>query len=206
MNVQTFVLGPLENNAYVVEGEGQRSVIIDAPMGPDELIAYLKKKKLVPEAVLITHSHFDHINGLAEIKKEWPLPVYVHKEEFGFLADPALNGTVLFGYGPGNNVPADKSFTDNEVLLFAGLEIRAIHTPGHSPGGSCFFVGDFLFSGDTLFRLSVGRTDIPGGNTKVLLKSIREKLFTLPDEVLVLPGHMGSSKIGFEKKRNPFAD
>lgn len=204
MHVESFVLGPLENNAYILWENGPSCVIIDAPEGIEEIDSFLTKHNLRPEACLLTHGHFDHITGLAHLRKQWNLRVLIHAEDADALIRPELNGSAFFG----EPLPPDRGaagrFTDGEVLDVAGCKIRVIHTPGHTAGGCCFLADSILFSGDTLFRRSVGRTDFPGASHKKIVQSIQEKLFSLPDATQVLSGHGARSTIGEEKQQNPF--
>ncbi len=203
MNVKSFVLGPLDNNAYVVHNSDNSCVVIDAPSDIETLLDYVNEKKLKVEAILLTHSHFDHIGGLDLLTQKTSAPVYIHKSEEHYLTDPELNGSTFFSV-PFKTKPADNVFEHGTILNIAGMEIKIIHTPGHTPGGSCFLIGDNLFSGDTLFRFSIGRTDLPGSSTKDIIDSINKKLFTLPKETSVWPGHGRGTNMGQEKRLNPF--
>jgi glyoxylase-like metal-dependent hydrolase (beta-lactamase superfamily II) len=203
MKIHSFLLGPIENNAFVVEGENSECVIIDAPIGVEELILFIQEKKLNPKAVLLTHGHFDHVNGLPELKKHWNCPVYIHQDDAAFLNDPQLNGSLYFGF-PSISEKADFLLTDKQILPLAGLEFSVIHTPGHTQGGCCFYAEGTLFSGDTLFYLGIGRTDLPGGSNQKLIQVICEKLLILPPATVVLPGHGGTTTIEKEKKSNFF--
>ena len=202
MTVHSFTLGPLENNCFVVEND-KRCIIIDVPMGIEPLIAFIKNRKLDPEAVLLTHGHFDHIGGLAELKQNRKIPIYIYRDDAPFLVDDDLNGSVFFGF-PGCSTPADKTFEDGQVLEIAGMKIKVLHTPGHTAGGVCFLIEKDLFAGDTLFNSGVGRTDLPGGSMKAIKDSIRSKLFKLPPDTRVYPGHGPETTIDFEMKSNPF--
>ncbi len=204
MRIESFVLGPLENNAYVLWESGPACVIIDAPMGIEEIDSFLNEHHLRPEACLLTHGHFDHIAGLSHLRKQWGLRVLIHADDAESLVRPEVNGSAFFG-AP---LPPDQGVTDRfaggEILDLTGCKIQVIHTPGHTAGGCCFLTDSILFSGDTLFRRSVGRTDFPGASHKKIVQSIQEKLFSLPDATKVLPGHGAHSTIGEEKRRNPF--
>lgn len=203
MKIHQFLLGPIENNAFVAEGKNSECVIIDAPMGTQELISFIQKQKLLPKGILLTHGHFDHINGLPEIKKHWDCPVYIHTDDALFLENPELSGAQFFGF-PSIVDKADFLLTDQQVLMLAGLEFTVIHTPGHTQGGCCFYVEGHLFSGDTLFYLGIGRTDLPGGSERTLINMIQKKLLILPPETVVLPGHGENTTIAKEKKSNLF--
>ncbi|MET3699224.1 glyoxylase-like metal-dependent hydrolase (beta-lactamase superfamily II) [Bacillus oleivorans] len=199
-------VGPVAANCYLVWNESKNCLIID-PGGEDEKIrAAIKKLNLSPRAILLTHCHFDHIAALEEIRQSYSIPVYVHENEAKWLLDPALNGSQLFNLGTVRCKPADRFFTTEGTLDVEGFQFTLFETPGHSPGSVSFYFEDdcFVISGDALFYGSIGRTDLPGGNHKELIKSIKEKLLTLPDDTIVLPGHDQETTINQEKEHNPF--
>ena len=159
---------------------------------------------LKPQAILLTHGHFDHIMGLDGVLSDFPIPVYAQEEEEILLKDASYNASV--SYGPAYTFSGASYIKDGQILELAGMTIRVIHTPGHTIGGCCYYIEseNVLFSGDTLFHDSVGRTDFPTGSQSQLVRSIREKLLGLPEETVVCPGHMSETTIGHEKKYNPF--
>jgi hydroxyacylglutathione hydrolase len=205
LTFQTFPLGALETNAYVVtDAERTRAVVID-PGTPDaSLLRRLASFQV--EAVLLTHAHFDHIGGVDKVRERFGCPVYLHSAEKDWLSDPVKNGSLRWPEAtpPIAGNPPDHLLAHGDELPLLGDTFRVLHTPGHSPGSVGFLCGDLLFAGDALFRRGVGRTDLPGGSSEQLTKSIREKLYILPENVIVLPGHGPDTTIGEERKHNPF--
>lgn len=205
MKIEKFVLGSLGTNCYLIENdETKELVIVDPASCPDYMISYVKRIGYEPKAILLTHGHFDHVMGIEGWVKEFGIPVYLYEGEKVILEDPALNLSAMFGTSYSyNNVVG---LCDGEVLEVAGYSFKVIYTPGHTIGGCCYYVADeeVLMSGDTLFCQSVGRSDFPTGSASTLVKSIKEKLFCLPDSVMVYPGHNDLTCIGDEKQYNPF--
>lgn len=206
MTVKKFLAGPLGTNCYLAVNEDTKEAVVVDPAGlPADLSACIEKEALKLQAVLLTHAHFDHIMGIGDVQKAYgKLPVYVHQADMRMLEDPKWNLSGEYGYG--YSYRGGEAVADGQVLSLAGYEIRVLHTPGHTPGGVCYYFGSegIVFSGDTLFRRSVGRTDFAGGSMAELVRSVREKLFVLPEDTKVYPGHMGTTAIGQEKKYNSF--
>jgi len=205
LNIRNYNLGPLQTNAYLLTGaDPARGIIIDPGMNPAALIRSIADMKI--EAILLTHAHFDHMGGVDEIRKLKKCPVYLHPLESDWLTSSKLNGSLMWPdvSPPLTTDPAEYDLAEGQTLKMIGLEFRVFHTPGHSPGSVSFLCGNDLFSGDVLFRLGVGRTDLPGGRERDLLDSIKGKLFKLDDEVKVYPGHGSRTTIGFERERNPY--
>lgn len=205
MKVEKFVTGIISTNCYLVINEDtKQAVIIDPAACPSYLMSHIKSEGLKIEAILLTHGHFDHIMGIDGFLSEFDVPVYVHEEDADAMEDPVLNqsSTYTSGYTFGKAL----YLRDRQTLELAGYTFQVIHTPGHTKGGCCYYVAseNVLFSGDTLFQNSVGRTDFVNSSTSDLVHSVREKLFLLPDDTMVYPGHMGETKIGHEKKYNPY--
>ena len=200
-----FVLGPVATNCYIViNTETNEAVIVDPAARADRLSDELLKQGASPVAILLTHGHFDHIMAVNELKDKYNIPVYAHRDEEDVLRQTSLNMSTNMGVR--YVTEADHYLLDGDKLELAGFDFIVYHTPGHTKGGVCYYMPDqkLLFSGDTLFHGSVGRTDFPTGSMGTLVRSIREKLFVLPDDVQVLPGHEDMTTIGFEKKYNPF--
>lgn len=205
LNIRNFNLGPLQTNAYLLTGtDPARGVIIDPGMNPAGLIRNIEGMEI--EAILLTHAHFDHMGGVDEIRKLKKCPVYLHTLESEWLTNAKLNGSLMWPNvsPPLTTDPAEHDLAEGQTLQLIGNEFRVYHTPGHSPGSVSFLCGKDLFSGDVLFRLGVGRTDLPGGRERDLFDSIQGKLFKLDDEVKVYPGHGPRTSIGFERERNPY--
>ena len=205
MQIERFIVGMVGTNCYVVSNEEtSECFLVDPGAYSDKVIAYIREHELKPQAILLTHGHFDHIMGLDGVLREFPIPVYAQEEEEILLKDASYNGWV--SYGPAYTFSGASYIKDGQILELAGMTIRAIHTPGHTIGGCCYYIESehVLFSGDTLFHDSVGRTDFPTGSQSQLVRSIREKLLGLPEETVVCPGHMSETTIGHEKKYNPF--
>lgn len=205
MKTERFVTGIISTNCYlVVNEETKQAVVIDPAACPESLMRHVKTEKLKIEAILLTHGHFDHIMGIDGFLAEFKVPVYVQEADLKMLEDPELNQSSV--YTAGYTFSGAKGIQDGQVLDLAGMRFQALHTPGHTPGGCCYYIQEegVLFSGDTLFQNSVGRTDFPGSSTSSLIRGIREKLMVLPENTLVYPGHMGETTIGHEKQCNPF--
>lgn len=211
MRVETLQLGPLETNCYVLDAGNGHAVVIDPGADSGRVLARLDKMKLVPALVLVTHGHADHIGGIAGLRERFPdAKIAIGRADAPALTSPKVNQSLFIGLNI-KAPPADRLLDDGDTVEEGTVTLKVIATPGHTPGGVCFFAADFggrpaLFSGDTLFRESVGRCDIAGGDWDALMVSVRKKLFALPEETVVYPGHGPSTTIGYEKKNNPFAD
>lgn len=206
MKIDRFVIGPVGTNCYIVRNDDTDECFVTDPAAcPPELVGHIRREGLNVKAVLLTHGHFDHIMGLDDFLKEFPVPVYAFSEEKPLLESAELNSS-LGMFGRPYTFSGAEYVSDGQILHIAGFEIRVIHTPGHTAGGCCYYIPaeNVLISGDTLFRASVGRTDLPTGSMGDLVRSVREKLFVLPEETKVYPGHMEETTIGYEKKYNPF--
>jgi Zn-dependent hydrolases, including glyoxylases len=205
MLLKSFYTGPLSVNCYVAADEDTKKAFVVDPGGHNiDMVNYIKNNHLELEYIILTHGHGDHIGGVEKLTEEFPgvkLIAGIHEKEL--LADPQYNmSAMVLGYPV--SLTADRYVADGETLKVGRLELKFLHTPGHTPGGICIVTQDVVFSGDTLFEQSIGRTDFQGSSYQAIVKSIREKLFTLPDNTTVLPGHMGPTTIGFEKENNPF--
>jgi hydroxyacylglutathione hydrolase len=210
--VEGVALGPFETNCYVVRPEPARAGdpcwIVDAGFEPGDLIAMVREHGLRPELLILTHAHGDHIAGVRDVLAAWPkppVPILIHEAEREWLADPSLNLSLAIGM-PVTTPGPDRVLREGDVLALGDSEWKVLHTPGHSPGGITLYnaADGVALVGDALFAGSVGRTDFPGSDPRTLARSIREKLYTLPDETVVYPGHGPETTIGVEKRTNPF--
>lgn len=200
-------LGVLQTNCYVIEDDHDSCLIFDPGSEGKKLINWLNKRNLHPIAILLTHAHFDHIGAVDIVRDFYNIPVYLHEEEETWLGDPKLNGSKFFKIQEPNIInPADFILKREEELKLDSFEFFIYETPGHSPGSVSYYfqTEGFVISGDALFKGSIGRTDLPGGNQSQLIKSIHEKLLFLPEETLVLPGHGPTTTISEEMDSNPY--
>ena len=205
MNIETFTDLSFGTNCYLVWNEGSaEAVLIDAGLATRMILDFLRDQGLKLEAILITHAHPDHIAGAADIAEATGADVYLHQTEIQALEMMPQAMLAMLGIEDLKK-PADmKPLAGGDQLDIAGLQIKVLHTPGHSPGSTSFLIDGALFDGDLVFRGSIGRTDFPGGDFEALMNSVREHVFVLDPETKIYPGHMGTTSVGLERRTNPF--
>lgn len=206
IRVEFLVVGPVSTNCYLgINEESKEALIVDPGDRADQIQAMIEREGVKPVAILLTHGHFDHMMAAEELRRIYDIPVYAGDKEQEVLENASLNlstGFIRKSY----TMTADHYLRDGEELVLAGSRIKVLETPGHTPGGCCYYLAEegILFSGDTLFCQSVGRTDFPGGSFEEIKKSIKEKLFLLPPETICYCGHGEGTRIGREMERNPY--
>ena len=205
MNIETFTDLSFGTNTYLVwNADSQNAVLIDAGMGTQMDLDFLKSEGLELDAILITHAHPDHIAGAADLAEATGADVYLHEIEIQALEMMPQAMLAMLGIEDLRKPTDMKPLAGGQTLELAGREIKVLHTPGHSPGSTSFLIDGALFDGDLVFRGSIGRTDFPGGDFDALMNSVREYVFVLEDDTKVYPGHMGSTTVGLERRTNPF--
>jgi len=207
MFLKQMEVGQLAVFAYIVgDGESGEGLVIDPAADVDSIIATANKNNIKIKCIVNTHGHMDHTSGNAKMKAKTGAPIVIHEDDVQMLVStPAM---LLTMFGAKQSPPADIIVKEGDYITVGRVSLKVIHTPGHSPGGIALYTEGYVFTGDTLFMEGVGRTDVPGGSWDVMFRSIHDKLLTLPDETMVLPGHnygrMPTSTIAHEKRYNPF--
>jgi hydroxyacylglutathione hydrolase len=206
MDVRVFTVGPVQENTYLFRREGsERALIVDPGDEPDKLLGAIDALGVQLDGVLLTHTHFDHVGAVAPVARATGAEVWVPQLEAFVLAD-IMSFVPWPGFGPFESYEAEHTLEGGERLELAGFEIDVLFTPGHSPGHVTFSIPDeqAIFSGDVLFRQSIGRSDLPGGDHATLIDSIRGLVESLPGETAVYPGHMDTTTLAAERATNPF--
>lgn len=201
MEIKTLIVGPIQENCYIAsDPQSQEAVVIDPGDEADLIIEYIQEKKLHVNYILLTHGHHDHIGAVAEVKAATNALVAIHADDQMMLTDAGKNlGDIILS-------PADMVLHNNDVISFGSYHLRVIYTPGHTQGGCCYYEASekVCFTGDTLFKGTVGRTDLYGGDYGAILVSVRERLAIVSDDCAIYPGHGPSSTMAYERKVNPY--
>ena len=193
LKIHTLPLGAYQTNCYIIHADTSKTCcVIDPGYDPEEILDYLSRQGLALQAILLTHGHFDHVGAVKDLAAETGCPVYIHEEDLSL--PPMITAGKLY---------YTHTYAEGDTLTLAGLSIRVLHTPGHTPGCVCLQTENALFSGDTLFAGSCGRTDLPGGDWATIARSLK-RLTQLETDLLVFPGHGGSSSLAQEKRYNPY--
>ncbi|OPD36748.1 beta-lactamase [Clostridium botulinum] len=198
MDIKTIPVGIYNANCYLLIDQ-DKCAIIDPGGDPEDIINIIEDNNLIPKFILLTHGHIDHVGGVEAIKDEYNIPFYINRKDEDLIKEAEY----IFGnFDKYKN--ADEYLVEGKEFQLGNLKIKAIETPGHSPGGMSFLVNNVIFTGDTLFRESIGRSDFIGGSHNTLINSIQSKITVLDPDIYVLPGHGPQSTIGYEKDNNPF--
>ncbi|KEI96433.1 MBL fold metallo-hydrolase [Clostridium botulinum] len=198
MDIKTIPVGIYNANCYLLIDQ-DKCAIIDPGGDPEDIIKIIEDNNLIPKFILLTHGHIDHVGGVEAIKDEYNIPFYINRKDEDLIKEAEY----IFGnFGKYKN--ADEYLVEGKEFQLGNFKIKAIETPGHSPGGMSFLVNNVIFTGDTLFRESIGRSDFIGGSHNTLINSIQSKITVLDPDIYVLPGHGPQSTIGYEKDNNPF--
>ncbi len=196
--------GPIQVNTYIVGDETTKKAMVVDPGGQvPQIVRALEEHGLTCELIFNTHTHWDHVGGNGELKAKTGAPIVTHPDEAATLGTEEMQAR-MFGLSVPSSPPADRTVREGDTVELGALSFRVIELPGHSPCGVGLVIDGYVFAGDSLFFGSIGRTDFPGGNLQALLTNIREKIFTLPDETVVLTGHGPATTVGREKTTNPF--
>lgn len=204
IQVKQIETGSIQENCYIVYKKNE-ALLIDPGNDKEKIVNEIENLGVQPLAILLTHTHYDHIGALEDLRQDYSIPVYVSPEEQEWLSDPQLNLSIYSDHEISAE-PAELTFKSSETIEIGSFSFKIVHTPGHSPGGVSFIFeeGKCVFSGDALFKGSIGRTDLPGCEPEKLVPAVKDKLFSLPDDYIVYPGHLASTTIAYEKRTNPF--
>ncbi|MCS5490111.1 MBL fold metallo-hydrolase [Algoriphagus limi] len=209
LKIQTFTFNPFQENTYVISDSEGHAAIVDPgnyeTRENQKLVDYIREENLKPELLLNTHCHIDHVLGNAFVKRTFGISLWIHEQESAVL-NSAKVFAPNYGFAGYESAEPDGYLTENQIIQIGSERLKVIFVPGHAPGHVVFYheASQQCIGGDTLFRGSIGRTDLPGGNHDLLLEKIKSELFTLPEKTVVFPGHGPTTTIGFEKEHNPF--
>jgi len=201
--IHTIVVGALQTNCYILQSN-HGAIIIDPGDEPERIVRFLNDIKVEPSQIIATHTHFDHVLGVDSIRAKLNVPFLIHRDDLSMLESMQNRVHQFMGFDVPPPPKVDRYLKDGDLLNVGDETIRVLHTPGHSPGSISLSGDGYVFTGDALFNQSIGRTDLPGGDLKTLIHSIRERLFKLDDATTVYPGHGPETTIGDEKLANPF--
>ena len=207
LKVLTIPTAPIEENCYIAyDEESKEALVIDPGNEGEKILSLLKGEDLKVQTILLTHGHWDHIGAVEELRRKLEVPVQIHGDDASMLTDSRQNLYAFMSGGRMEGEPADKVFREGAVFACGAYSFKVIHTPGHTPGGCCFYCQEagVLFSGDSLFAEEIGRCDFPGGSLSSLVGSLKEKILCLPEETKVYPGHGPATKVGWERLHNPY--
>jgi len=206
MIIKMLTVGSFAANCYIVgSSEAKQGMLIDPGANADTIMRTVQQTGLSISMILITHAHMDHVGALREVQQKTNAQFAIHEAEKGFVFSAPMRMLTSLGVSPVKSPPRpDRLLRDGDLIDLGDLHFEVLYTPGHSSGGICLLGHGVVFSGDTLFKLGIGRTDLPGMSHERLMKSIREKLMVLPDETVVYPGHGPATTIGDERRGNPF--
>lgn len=203
VNYETLTVGPLQANCFILyDTDTKETIVVDPGDEPDRIIDFINDRKLKVKYILCTHAHFDHVGAVPELKEHTGALLLIHEEELE-IYNAAKDMAAFFGYDISELPPPDRTLKEGDELRIGRKSFTVLHTPGHSPGGICLFGNGLVVTGDTLFAGSVGRTDFHGGSLSKLRKSF-QRLMSLPEDTVVLPGHGPTSTIGRERRENFF--
>ncbi len=204
LRVLAMEVGPLSENTYIVGHPATgKAVVIDPGDEADEILRQLEAQGWTLDKILLTHGHFDHVGAVAALKERTAANVYIHPDDADRMRTAGRQGA-MFGLNVPTPPPPDVLVREGDIVSLGDVPFRVLHTPGHTPGHVTYLSGDLAFVGDLIFEGSIGRTDLPGGSHEQLLRAVREKIFTLPGETILFPGHGPATTVGDEKRGNPF--
>jgi glyoxylase-like metal-dependent hydrolase (beta-lactamase superfamily II) len=203
VHINTIVVGRLETNCYILESSGE-AVIVDPGDESERILRFIKAINVIPTRIVATHTHFDHVLGVDGVRKATKTPFMIHPDDLPMLQSMQSRVRQFMGFEVQPPPKVDGYLKGGDFLKLGGETIRVLHTPGHSPGSLSLSGNGYVLTGDALFNQSIGRTDLPGGDLKTLMHSIKEQLFKLDDDTIVYPGHGPETTIGDEKLANPF--
>ena len=201
--IHTIVVGDLRTNCYILQSNNA-AIIIDPGAEPERIVRFIRDIKVKPSQIIVTHTHFDHVLGVDVVRAKLDIPFLIHRDDLSMLESMQSRVHQFMGFEVPPPPRVDSYLKDRDVLTVGDETVQVLHTPGHSPGSISISGRGYVFTGDALFNQSIGRTDLPGGDLKTLIHSIRDRLFKLKDETIVYPGHGPETTIGDEKLANPF--